>query len=351
MKYTDMSRYEILYDLPEGEYRPAEVGGIRTKTIRAGEFLEVECYPLTRVGSRAEAEARERHRQRACQEALNRRNAEKRVRRLICANFTTEDYVLTLTWDYGAIDRNTMSYADAENLWDSLGLPIDEDDARRELKNYFRRVKNRMQRLGQAPKDFKHLYVLEPTHIPRHEDREPLYPHYHFHCVMHAPGLSRDALEELWPQGRAQCHRLSFGKDGEGPGGIASYLTKQHSTEAIDAEGRRLRRWGHSKNLIEPTVTVSDRRISRARAARIAEDVRRDGRAILEAVYEKYRCIEPPTVRYSDYVAGAYICARLRKIADMPPLERHGARLAAQPRHHGSAYKSRGKPRAARSRS
>ena len=49
----DTSRYEILFDLPKGEYNAAEVGGIRTRTVRAGDTLEVECYPLTRIGPAA----------------------------------------------------------------------------------------------------------------------------------------------------------------------------------------------------------------------------------------------------------------------------------------------------------
>ena len=75
------------------------MGGIRTRTIRAGDALEVECFPITKVGERARRECRLR-RSRPGQEALNRRNAEKRIRRLIDANFTSQDYVVTLTWDY-----------------------------------------------------------------------------------------------------------------------------------------------------------------------------------------------------------------------------------------------------------
>ena len=44
MRNADASRYEILYDLTEGEYSATEVGAIRTKTVRAGESLEVESF-------------------------------------------------------------------------------------------------------------------------------------------------------------------------------------------------------------------------------------------------------------------------------------------------------------------
>ena len=58
---------------------------------------------------------------------------------------------------------------------------------------------------------------------------------------------------------------------------------------------------------------VSDRKVSRRRLALLAEDIMRDGRAILEKLYPGYRVAEPPIVRFSDFVAGAYIYARMRR--------------------------------------
>lgn len=303
----DTSRYEILYDLPKGEYNTAEVGGIRTRTIRAGDTLEVECYPLTRIGPAAREEVARRHRQRACQEAMNRRNAEKKVRRLIEHNFTTDSYVLTLTWDYGQIDRFQMSGEEADQMWQRLSLPIDEEDARRALNNFYRRVRTRMRQLGEDPRTLKYLYVLELTH----QNKGP-YTHYHFHMVIDAPGLGARELDGIWGIGFTRCDHLS--KRGEGAARLGHYLTKHHTTEEVQEDGRRMRRWGRSKNLNEPPETVSDRRISRRRAAMIARDVMHDGMAIFNRIYDQqgYVCIEPPRVLFSDYVAGAYIYARLR---------------------------------------
>ena len=66
-------------------------------------------------------------------------------------------------------------------------------------------------------------------------------------------------------------------------------------------------------NLTEPVVRESDRRISRTRLAKIARDVMADGKEILEKLYPEYRLEEVPVVRYSDFVAGAYIYARMRR--------------------------------------
>lgn len=311
----DTSVYEILYDLPEGSYRPGEVGGIRTRTVRAGNTVEVECYPLIRLGATQRQRCESRRQQRECQEKLNRRNAEKKIRRMTEHNFTQEDWFGTLTWDYGRIDRFTMSQAEAQDLWEELRLPVEEEDARRELNNYFRRIKTRMRQRGEDPAGFKHIYVLELTR-PRTDG----YWHYHFHLVLHAPGLSDRELKDLWGQGFARFDRLSW--QDEGPARLAHYLTKQHTTEAIDRRGRRLRRWGHSKNLKAPVERVSDRKLSRRRAQRIAEDVARNGVEIFERLYPGYKCVQTPEVRFSDYVPGAYIYARLRKIEDAPPWER-----------------------------
>lgn len=327
MKLDDASRYEILFDRAAGEYEAAQVGGIRTRTIRAGDALEVECYPLTRIGSCARVEAQRRRKQRACQEALNRRNAMRMIRRLIDQNFSTEDYVVTLTWDYGPIDRNHMSYSDALSMWDRLGLPVDEDDARRAWNNFLRRCKTAIRRAGEDPRALKHLYVLESTHERIPEDPWQMYPHYHFHAVLHLPGLTLDDIKRLWPWGDAHADRLSFRDDG--PARLAAYLTKSRKVEQVDAEGRRVRRWGHSQNLEQPKVTVSDRKVSRRRAMTIAADVQQRGREILERIYPGYQCTEDPEVRYSDFVAGAYIYARLRKIPPDPPwvrAERHKGR-------------------------
>lgn len=309
-KYSDSSKYEILFDLKEGEYNQTEVGGIRTKTYRMGEVIEVECFPLTHIGPVARAAAQEKRKQRACQMRLNRRNAEKRIRRLTDMNFTTEDYVVTLTWNYGYVNRFTMSYEDVMRNWDKHKLPIEEEDARWELKKYWKRVRNRIRRTGNDPKELRYIYVLEMTHTNR-QGQNPDFPHYHFHCIIHAPGLSMDDLEELWPHGWERVERLSV--KNEGVAGLAHYLTKHHSTEEIDSSGRRIRRWGTSRNLKEPKETVSDRKVSRRRARLIAEDVMRNAAEAFSNVrgLEDYDVVNA-RVFYSDYVNGAYIYARLR---------------------------------------
>ena len=297
-----LGKYEILYDLPEGEYAAGEVGGIRTRTIRAGDSLEVECFPITRISHEAERE-RLRRRSSPAQEALNRRRSADRMRRLAEANFGEGDWALHLTINYGIYD---LSQVKASEVWDrceKLGLPTDEAGARRVIRAYIKRVKRAMAKKGRDARELKYLYVMESTAEPRDSDPHPLPMRFHFHGIFHAPGMTREELEALWGLGYANCDRLDLRDNGLSK--LAQYLTKQR---------KFTRRWAHSKNLVPPKETVSDRKVSRRRAALVARDVQTFGAEIFEAIYPGYQVTQPIRVVYSDFVAGAYIYARLRRV-------------------------------------
>lgn len=302
------SKYEILYDQTEGEVDIKAMGGVRTRTIRAGETLELEVFPLIN----ASAPAREEYRRRKTSPAqveINRRNSEKRIRRLCEANFGTGDVVMHPTFDYGFEDYAFSNPTDRRAEFDRLGLPVDESGARRKFKNFIDRVKRYVKKCGKDPKELKYLYVLEKTKEPRDEDINALPAHFHFHAIISGMDgcLTIEKLNELWGHGytRAEPVNMRF----NGLKGFTKYISKR-----INGRNGRKLRWGHSKgNLTEPVVRESDRRISRTRLAKIARDVMADGKEILEKLYPEYRLEEVPVVRYSDFVAGAYIYARMRR--------------------------------------
>ncbi len=302
------SKYEILYDLPEGEVDPKAIGGVRTKTVRAGDTLEVEAYPLISVTAPAKEECR-RRRSSAAQVELNRRNSEKRIRRLAETNFGGGDFVLHPTFDYHFEDYAFSNPKDRRAEWDKLGLPSDDTEARKMFSNFISRVKRYIKRHGHDPKELKYLYVMEKTREPRDEDVNALPAHYHFHVIMSSLDcLSVEKLNELWGHGytRAEPVNMRF----NGLKGFTKYISKR-----INGKNGRKVRFGHSKgNLAEPDIKVSDRRISRTRLAKVARDVMRDGKEILEKLYPGYRLEEVPVVRFSDFVPGAYIFARMRRI-------------------------------------
>lgn len=290
--------YEILYDLPEGEYDRREVGGTRTTTIRAGETIEVICMPITRVDDGAKREARHR---RTClsQQRLNQRNTQLRIMRLAEHNFTQDDYVVTLTWEYPVEDMGFVNLRDMQSAYEAAGVPEDIADARRMWGNWLDRVRRRVQRVGGDPAEVRYIYVIESG---KDHPGGVLPPKYHIHTLIHAPGLMDLDLKHLWPYGFTRCDR--FDLKFEGAERLSKYLTKQQRYEHA---------WGRSRNLKEPVVTVSCRKISVKRAADIAGDVRQYGREIFERIYPGYRCVDFPEVRYSDYMAGARIYCKMRR--------------------------------------
>lgn len=299
--YSDAAKYEILYDLKEGEYSQQQVGGIRTKTIRAGDSLEVEAFPMVRIEPAARAEARRRGTS-AAQEKLNLKNRRKRVRRLLETNFNSVDYILHLTFDYGFIDRAFCNLEQARREMEEQGFPMDDEDARRIIRNFLLRLKRLIKRKGGDPKQFKYIYVIETTKEPRDEDMNTLPARYHYHLVISSLELiTIEDINALWDWGYTKTQALDFRFNGLE--GLSKYITKQK---------RFARRYAHSRNLKEPDIRVSDRKISRRRAALMAGDIQANGREILESIYPGY-ILEECTVRYSDFAAGAYIYARMRR--------------------------------------
>lgn len=305
MSYTDASRYEILYDLPKGEVDTKAMGGVRTKTIRAGDTLEIEAYPLIRVEAPAREEAR-RRKSSAAQVKLNLHNSMKRIRRLCEANFGTGDFVMHPTFDYGAVEYGFINKDDKRKEWERLGYPQDEEDARRIFRNFIGRVKRYIKRCGQDPKQLKYLYVLEKTKEPQDGDVNALPAHFHYHVAISGCGcLDIQVLNELWGYGYTKSEPVDMRFNGLK--GFATYVAKRITKQS------RKTRWACSKNMQQPEITVSDRRISRRKLAQIARDVQYAGKEILEKLYPEYQLQEVPEVKYSDFVAGAYIYARMRR--------------------------------------
>lgn len=302
MRMQDASKYEILYDLPEGEYNPAEVGGTRTKTIRAGDSIEVASFPIVHIsdGARRERKTRKSGRH---QQMLNRMKAEQRFRLLCEKNFNTGDWVAHPTYDYGFIDRGCINRKDTIKALEDAGYPTDDDEAVRLIKNFIRRLKRRIKQKGGDPKAFKYIYVVEATRLPRDGEIDPLPPRYHYHMIFSGMDglITIGDINELWQHGfsKAQPVDTRF----NGLEGLGNYFLKQR---------RGKHKWSGSLNLERPEEKVSNRKISRHRAALIAQDVQHNGREIFEKLYPGYRC-ERVEVKYSDFVAGAYIYARMRR--------------------------------------
>lgn len=291
-----LSEYDLLYDLPAGEYDGRGVDGVRTVTIRAGRSLEVMCCPIIKVGPQAREEAK-RRRTTPAMAKINARNTERKIMRYLEAEFTENAVVITGTYAYPMEDYGMCNLRELADSYDERGLPWDVERVNMDKRNFIDRVKRRVVKAGGKAKDLKWIVRIEEGKEP---PAEGLPPKYHIHGIFEGPGVTKELLEELWPHGWAKTDPFRVTDDG--PATLARYLCKQR---------RGGRWWSHSRNLRLPTPTVSERKVSRRRLSRIAADVQRDGREILEKIYPGYKLVEA-TVHYSDYVAGAYIYARMR---------------------------------------
>ena len=293
---------EQLFTARQGEFDPQTIRRMRTRIIRAGQSLEIESYPVLQL-NRAKRRHLKHVQTREAQHKLNRRNRTKHVRRLIEANFTEADYVVTGTYDYSFIDAGFTNIGDEIARYDEYRLPWDFNDALRDVQNYIRRIRYRQKRTI-PQEDVKYIYVIEETKKPA----PGLPPCYHFHMVLHAPGLSREQVHAIWESvqghGFTRCDNLSLEISGRygNAASMAEYLTKQKTG-----------RLNTSKNLKQPEIETADHILSPAKAAEVARETRVNGMAIFESIYPDYRCTQPPDVFFSDYLPGAYIYAYMRR--------------------------------------
>ncbi len=277
MRYS-AEAFEVLFQQPigdmavEGLRHKHNVDSIRTKTIKAGPMLECEIYPM--LCNRGEIAAAKLEMKKAgtreAQKKLNARNAYKKMRRKLETNFGPNDLWVTLTFRTAP----------------------DEDQAVKAARNFIKRIRRWRKRHGLP--ELKYIYVLE------YETEGQQKKRIHFHMVL--SGMDRDVVEELWDKGFANCRHLQPNENGLE--GLARYMLKS-------PKGGR--RWCCSKNLKDPIITVADKKISKRMAGRIAMAAEEEAGELFGRAYPGYELIECE-VRRSEFIAGAYIYARMRKV-------------------------------------
>ena len=246
----------------------------KTRTIRCGEITEVEAFPVYLHAFPDGQRMKERIRSSAAQRKVNDRRAENRFRRKAEANFSRGDLFLTLTYE---------------------GVAPDMRQAERDFRNFIRRV-NRARAKKGIPAA-RYMGVLEAGNKSGRA---------HHHVII-SGGLSRDELEGIWQKGFANCDRLQLQTGGLK--GLCRYMLKSAGSQAREKDRKR---WTCSRNLVEPRVTESTHRITKRQAAKLAEDAQLMGEEVLRKVYPGMELLELE-VRRSDWIAGAYITARLRR--------------------------------------
>ena len=286
--------YEALFDVEEltelekrvwqatrSEIRVGRMG-YRTKTIKSGDVLEVEVYPIWGRGQEKQArEAKEK----LSPERIRKHNlaaAKRKLVRLMNNNFTSQDIHLTLTYN---------------------GTPPSFEQGKKDIRNFLRRVQRLRKKRGLP--DLMFIYTIEGG---EGEGGARL----HMHVIL-SGGISREELEQLWAKGRANADRLQ--PDDQGLAAVAMYIVKSKREKYS-------RMWSCSKNLKKPKESVSDTKLSNRRVKTLALDLPAVGKEILEKLFAGYRYVEL-NVRWSDYVDGCFIRAQM--IRDVSVKEaRHG---------------------------
>ena len=245
----------------------------RTKTIKSGNVLECEIYPIWNT-HKSTVRARKTRESRTAQKTLNAKNATKHLIRLINTNFTDNDI-----W-------GTVTYSPAK-------LPSSVEAAQKEMQKYFRRLKYYAERHNFPP--LKYIYVTEFE-----DDEKKGKKRVHHHFVTNFP--DRDVAEKLWRNGaRTQTRRLQA--DESGYEGMARYILK---------DPRGTKRYVASKNLQQPQITIADCKFTRRKVNRLVAD-KVDKRAVFEQMYNGYN-LTYFTAKTSVYVTGAYIYVKMAKV-------------------------------------
>ena len=311
----DAAKYEILAAAySSGEAREGtrvnsnSVGGYRTKTVRAGDFLYISCYPL--IGYNANREQKKRLEEFKAERLKNsklrlkytRYNNSRRMtelEQLVHANMEPGDLHITCTYAM-------QDYRERKNL-----VFRTRDDAKRDSYNFLRRVKYFLKKMGCDTSKFRWICVTVTKRSLR-ESANPRPDVHHHHILVHGiPAEFRNDVENLWKLGFCNTTRIQDSENGFAA--LAAYVARQESS--FNGENGGERSYTTSRNIIRPKITTADHKISRRRAARIAADVQNSGKEIFEKLFPGFRLVEDaPRAIVSDYVTGTYIRAKLRRM-------------------------------------
>lgn len=307
-KYAVLAAAYASDDMREGtKIDHSDVGGYRTKTVRAGEYLYISCYPL--IGCNANrtqrrmleedlaADRKQKAKIRMRYAKYNNKRRIQEMEQLVHANFVKGDMHISCT--YEKQDYEQMSQLEYRT----------REEARKDIRNFIRRVKGLLKKHNCDLNQFRWICVT----VTKESDKEapnPLPDSHHHHMLVHGiPQELRNDVENLWKKGYCNADRLRDSENGFAD--IAGYIARQEGSYNGERPGERS--YSTSKNIIRPKVTTSDNKLSRRRASMIAADVRIAGNEIFEKLFDGYRLVERARVDVSTFVAGAYIYAKMRR--------------------------------------
>ena len=252
--------------MPHVFYRTAETHG--------HDFLEVDAFAVWTKKPIRGARRRKRFREtREAQKIYNAKRAARYFIRLIHANFTSQDYSITLTYD-------------------DMHLPEDDEQVKKDMRNFISKLRRLYKKHTSELK-----YVLSSAHGKRGGRA-------HHHLIV-SGGVPIDDILDLWKFGRARCEKLQF--DVDGVAALADYMLQQSEVWS--------KRWCCSRNLIRPEPGIRDDRIN-AREAYTIADVKTSPAKLYEMVaqiWPGYQLASIQSQNLNEVNGGAYFTLRLVK--------------------------------------
>lgn len=279
LSLEDIYDPKILGALSQEEILRQKMRAIRgfaicTKTIVSGDYVESNIYPAPRNRADLPREAKSR-KTKAAQRNLNDKNAKKQVVRLINANFTKGDLLITLTYEDGYYPT--------------------ESRAKKDMEAYIKALRRERKKQGLPP--LKYLYVIEYVD----EGEETKKVRIHHHIIINQ--MDRDLAESKWTKGRAESKYADPDND-FGLEGYARYITK------TTHKGKR--RWAASRNLERPKEYTSITKLTKKKMYDMVRSGDGIGEIFQQMYRDKFRYLDSK-IYYSDYVGGFYIYARMQK--------------------------------------
>lgn len=246
---------------------------IREKRIFSGKILEAEFFPVTSDGRRY-SRGKKKKVSRASQQALNDKNARKKLRRLIENNFVAEnDYYCTFT------------YTDKES-------PDTYEECKRDINNFFRRLRRARDNAGLP--ELKYIYAVEYT------------TRFNIHMVI-SGGLSRKEVKKLW--GKGEIKTVEELQEGErGFERLANYLCKEWSNKKLPGNRKR---YTPSRNLKQPEERKKDGVFSARYLEKLCKQCVGD-RDYWERRYRGYTFVDA-TPEYNEDYGAWYLSVFLKK--------------------------------------
>lgn len=232
-------------------------------------LLEAQVYPSFKDKKDMPVTVNKRE-TRPSQKNLNDKNSRRYLIRLANINFGKGDIWATFGWNP---DK----------------LPKSIEAARKDIKNFIKRVNYRRKKAGKE--NIKYIYILAFDE----------YVRPHFHILMTGEGIDRDELEELWGKCDRPNTRRIKPDDNFIITGLATYISNNpHGTK----------RWCSSKNLKKPgTPTRSYTKFKKSKVEKMIKNYA-ELQAQMEKTYPGYKFLDAE-VKYNGVNAAFYIYARM----------------------------------------